>query len=115
MTKMKLSPIFWVADMQDNNSFGCKIYSESIFWGLNFTLHTHTPVYEYSKYPPGASLIHTRTRAETPRSIREHAFENLGDLDVLKFLGTNETNGYTMNNNYLLKSRQKVRVLELHI
>ena len=39
--------------MQDHNIFGCKIYSESIFLGLNFILHTHTPVYKCSKYPLG--------------------------------------------------------------
>ena len=39
--------------MQDRNIFGCKIYSESIFLGLNLTLHTHSPAYKYSKYPPG--------------------------------------------------------------
>ena len=39
--------------MQDHNIFGCKIYGESIFLGLNLTLHTHTPVHHYSKYPPG--------------------------------------------------------------
>ena len=38
--------------MQDPNIFGCKIFRESMFWGLNFTLHTHTPVYKYRKYPP---------------------------------------------------------------
>ena len=35
--------------MQDHNIFGCKIYSEAIFLGLNFTLHTHTPAYKYNK------------------------------------------------------------------
>ena len=24
-----------------------------MIWGLKFTLHTHTPVYKYTKYPPG--------------------------------------------------------------
>ena len=37
--------------MQDSNIFGCKILRESILLVLNFTLHTHTPVYKYSKYP----------------------------------------------------------------
>ena len=31
--------------MQDHNIFVCKIYSESIFLGLNLTLHTHIPVH----------------------------------------------------------------------
>ena len=38
--------------MQDPNIFGYKIFRESIFFGLNFTLHPH-PVYKYSKHPPG--------------------------------------------------------------
>ena len=38
--------------MQDPNIFGCKIFRESMFLGLNFTLHAHTPVYKYKKYPP---------------------------------------------------------------
>ena len=45
--------MFWVEDMQDHNIFGCKIYSEAIFLVLNFTLHTHSPVYKYNKYLPG--------------------------------------------------------------
>ena len=49
LTKVKLSSLFLG---QDHNIFGCKIYSESIFLGLNLTLHTLTPVYKYSKYPP---------------------------------------------------------------
>ena len=47
--------IFWVGDTQDPNIFGCKIFSESIFLGLNWTLHTHTPLYRYSKYPLGVN------------------------------------------------------------
>ena len=41
--------------------------------------------------------------------------QNLGDLHVRKVLGTKQTNGYAMNNNYLQKRRRKVRVLELLI
>ena len=43
--------------MQDN-IFGCKIYSESVFFCFNFILHTHTPVYNYSKYPTGGCAKH---------------------------------------------------------
>ena len=43
--------------MQDHNIFGCKIYIEAIFLGLNLTLHAHTPVYKYSKYPPGVNRM----------------------------------------------------------
>ena len=41
--------------MQDHNIFGSKIYSESIYLGLNFIFHTQTPVHvhKYSKYTPG--------------------------------------------------------------
>ena len=42
--------------MQDHDIFWCKIYSEAIFLGLNLTLHMHTLIYKYSKYPPGISL-----------------------------------------------------------
>ena len=53
MTKIQFyRPYFWVGDMQDLNIFGCKIFRKSMFWGLNFTLHTHTPVYKHMKYPP---------------------------------------------------------------
>ena len=54
--------------MQDHNIFGCKIYTESIFLGLNFTLHTHTPRSKYSKYPPGyrAAQIITGSDEWTP-------------------------------------------------
>ena len=44
--------------MQDHNIFRCKIYSESSFFGFNFILHTHIPVYKYSKYPPGGRAKH---------------------------------------------------------
>ena len=44
--------------MQDPNiSSRCKIFRESMFLGLNFTLHTHTPVYKYTKYPWGITIV----------------------------------------------------------
>ena len=42
--------------MQDPNIFGCNIFMESMLLGLNFTLHTHTPVYKYTKYPLGQGV-----------------------------------------------------------
>ena len=42
--------------MQDPNIFWYKIFRESMFLGLNFTLHTHTPVYKYTKYPLGCFI-----------------------------------------------------------
>ena len=51
MTETQYYPYFWVGGMQDPNIFGCKIFRESMFLGLNFTLHTHTPIYKYMKYP----------------------------------------------------------------
>ena len=42
--------------MQDPNIFGSKMFSESIFVGLNLTLHGQRSVYKCSKYTPGLSL-----------------------------------------------------------
>ena len=39
--------------MQDLSVFGRKIFSQAIILGLNLTLHMHTLVYKYGKYPPG--------------------------------------------------------------
>ncbi len=49
-------PYFWVRDVQYTNNFGSKLFNEPIFLGLNLTLHTHTPVYKCSKYPPCLQL-----------------------------------------------------------
>ena len=42
--------------MQDPNIFGYKIFRESMFLGLNFTLHTYTPVHKYMTYPLGSHV-----------------------------------------------------------
>ena len=44
LTHENCHPSFWVEDIQNPNIFGCKIFSESIFLGLNWALHTHTPL-----------------------------------------------------------------------
>ena len=46
-------PIFLGRRYARSNIFGCKIFRESMFLGLNFTLCMHTPVYKYMKYLPG--------------------------------------------------------------
>ena len=62
--------------MQDPNIFGAKFSGKSMFLGLNFTLHTHTPVYKYIRstpYPPPPPPPSRRT-------------EHLKFMDILQFL-----------------------------
>ena len=53
MTRTQYLPIFLVRKYPKSQYFGWKILRESMFRGLNFTLHTHTTVHKYSMYPAG--------------------------------------------------------------
>ena len=58
--------------MQDPNIFECKIFRESMFLGLNFTLHSHTPVYKYMKYPLGIIQDKHQYAADESTNFKQH-------------------------------------------
>ena len=54
--------------MQDHNIFGCKIYSESIFLGLNL-------IYKYSKDPPGDKICTFRLHIQLKSKLEDRNSE----------------------------------------
>ena len=65
--------------MQDPNIFGCKIFRESMFWGLNFTLHMQTPYTNIGSTPLGVGFA---ARAIFQDETKNSAFLKMTEKDL---------------------------------
>ena len=75
--------------MQDDNVFGCKIYSESIFLGLNLTLHTHNPYINIAS-TPGPSIFTNFQGKLEPLNLKMVCVSYF-DCNVLNTYGTRKS------------------------